>query len=350
MWILLILWTPSFTNSTLEPTNYQTIPSIVPTLEPTTNPSLEPTVEPTTEPTNGYGTSFHFIAAGAYDTTIWDSYSSDDYSLCTDDATDQSAIESPLFSYNITASCCEEDGSGGARPDCTAYPVTYDEAVQICAENGYRLCTLQELLWDQITRDRATGCSFDGSYNWVSDSCTMAPTSNPTQPTSDPTLLPTASPTRNISIECEETVNGSIGDYPDTVYITFINTQIQSVTFTDCDSNFDPKLYLIDSSGDYIQDQSDNNCGGDDCIDWEYCDTEWRETFTMENLAEGMYTLMLRPYNFGGDWSVSIYCRQPSRTCARTTYSMSIHSPIVLNHTLLPHRNHLQYDQQLMVC
>ena len=66
-------------------------------------------------------------------------------------------------------SCCSNDGSTGYRPDCDAYAKTYDEAVTICEDNGYRLCTLQEMLWNKVTD--GSGCEFDWRYNWVSDEC-----------------------------------------------------------------------------------------------------------------------------------------------------------------------------------
>merc|ERR1719385_502107 len=82
-------------------------------------------------------------------------------------------------------------------------------------------------------------------------------------------------------IECEQTLSGTVGHHPDSVSLRFVNDEVQSVTFTDCDSDFDPKLFLRDSNGEYIQDQSTNNCDGDDCYDSNYCSTSWRETFTM---------------------------------------------------------------------
>ena len=107
--------------------------------------------------------------------------------MCTSDYTNQAAVLSPRFQYDITVSCCELDGSGGARPNCTAHPKTYEEAVGICDHYGYRLCTLQEMFYDELTRNQ--GCDYDGSYTWVSDSCdpTMAPT---TIPTNNPTAYP----------------------------------------------------------------------------------------------------------------------------------------------------------------
>ena len=110
-------------------------------------------------------------------------------------------------------------------------------------------------------------------------------------------------------IECGETKTGSVGNSPDSVGYTFENWMVQSVTFTDCGGSFDPKLFLIDSSGNTIQNQSTNNCDGDDCTDPKYpCDDSVRETFTMEDLAVGAYTVQLTPYNGGGDWSLSVYC------------------------------------------
>ena len=87
-----------------------------------------------------------------------------------------------------------------------------------------------------------------------------------------------------------------------------MNDLAQNVTFTDCDSNFDTKLYLLNSEGDYIQNQSTNGCDGDNCYDAAYCTTSQRETFTMNDLDEGSYILKLTPWNYGGDWSVTVHC------------------------------------------
>ena len=94
---------------------------------------------------------------------------------------------------------------------------------------------------------------------------------------------------------------------------TFENDVVQSVTFTDCGGTFDPHLYLIDSSGNKIQDQSTNNCDGDDCYDdgIYQCDISLREVFTMEDLAVGTYTVQLTQHSstgVGGNWSLAIYC------------------------------------------
>ena len=70
----------------------------------------------------------------------------------------------------------------------------------------------------------------------------------------------------NYTITCGQTLRGSVDDNPAAVYFDFVNPFTQNVTFTDCGSNFDPKLYLIDSRGRRIQSQSTNGCSGDDCM------------------------------------------------------------------------------------
>ena len=123
-------------------------------------------------------------------------------------------------------------------------------------------------------------------------------------------------------------MTGSLGSNPDSVSFIFVNDQVQDVTFTDCDSNFDPKLFLIDSAGSYIQDQSTNYCDGDDCYDTAYCDTYGRETFTMEQLAVGTYTILLTPWWSGGDYSLTAYCGETS------TFRMLFSPQIMMCHAM----------------
>merc|ERR1712083_136708 len=47
----------------------------------------------------------------------------------------------------------------------------WEEARDYCEDNGYRLCTLQEMLSDVTQGD---GCYYDLAYNWVSDGCDPA--------------------------------------------------------------------------------------------------------------------------------------------------------------------------------
>merc|ERR1719334_2142353 len=99
---------------------------------------------------------------------------------------------------DIAVSCCY--GSSGYRDGCL-YAASYEEAKSHCEDNGYRLCTMDEMLSGLTAQ---TGCGFDCRYNWVSDSCgtispstepTKEPTTEPSQPTTEPTASPTDEPT-----------------------------------------------------------------------------------------------------------------------------------------------------------
>ena len=150
------------------------MPLIVSFCEFTMNTDLttEPTVDPTTSTPSPTSSSFHYVAPGDYALNEWSNYATDDYKLCTNDLSNQSNVSSTRHDYDISASCCTMDGSTGLRPDCSAHPVTYAAAVQLCNSHGYRLCTLQEMLWDRLTDN--DGCDYDGSYNWVSTECNNA--------------------------------------------------------------------------------------------------------------------------------------------------------------------------------
>jgi len=79
-----------------------------------------------------------------------------------------------IKSVRMGVACCYEDAASGTvkgdRPDCDADPSTFAEAEAVCAENDMRLCTLAELE-SGITED--TGCSYNGYYEWSSDSCDL---------------------------------------------------------------------------------------------------------------------------------------------------------------------------------
>ena len=130
------------------------------------------------------------------------------------------------------------------------------------------------------------------------------------------------------TIQCGQTITGSVGSNPDSVSFIFENDQVQDVTFTDCDSNFDPKLFLMDSAGNYIQDQSTNYCDGDDCYDYSICSVARTETFTMEQLAVGTYTVLLTPWQSGGDYSLTAYCGEAS------TFRMLFSPQIMMCHAM----------------
>ena len=163
------------------------------------------------------------------------------------------------------------------------------------------------------------------------------------------------------SIKCGETWTGYLGGSPDSVSYTFTNDVVQSVSFTDCGTSFDPKLYLMDSTGTKIQDQSTNNCDGDDCTDPNYpCDDPVREAFTMKDLAVGTYTVQLTPWTVGGDWSLAVHCDgalsvgQPTQKPTTTTESGYVlggyvngelcHQLVVLDFSCNPNSPDWQYE------
>jgi len=163
------------------------------------------------------------------------------------------------------------------------------------------------------------------------------------------------------SIKCGETLTGNLGGSPDSVSYTFTNDVVQSVSFTDCGTSFDPKLYLMDSTGTKIQDQSTNNCDGDDCTDPNYpCDDPVREAFTMKDLAVGTYTVQLTPYSNGGDWSLAVHCdgalsvAQPTQKPTTTTEEGHVlggmvngqwcHQLVVLDFSCNPYSPDWQYE------
>ncbi|MEE2961599.1 MAG: DUF1566 domain-containing protein, partial [Myxococcota bacterium] len=118
--------------------------------------------------TNSCAASYHYIAPGRVNQSHWNNKPE---SICTDPTSNQGAESgvgyASAYGTDITVTCCNSSGSSGARPGCER-PKTYAEAVEICENAGYRLCTLDEML-NEVTR--GTGCNFDNSYNWVSDTC-----------------------------------------------------------------------------------------------------------------------------------------------------------------------------------
>lgn len=75
----------------------------------------------------------------------------------------------PGFGTDIAVSCCAEDESVPRMMNGECLQAkTYYEANAICTENGYRLCTLSEML-EGRTKDK--GCGHDHRYNWVQDEC-----------------------------------------------------------------------------------------------------------------------------------------------------------------------------------
>jgi len=185
--------------------------------------------------------------------------------------------------------------------------LTLDAIKDIVADDdhSYPISDCQSAQCAAFTVECAEWDSFSSGTR--SPTVTRRPTPMPTSPTSMPSAEPMA------TISCGQTLTGTVGNSPDSVSHRFVNDAVQSVTFTDCDSSFDPKMFLIDSDGDRIQDRSTNRCDGDDCAAAS-CSTSYRETFTMSDLAAGSYQVLLTPYNAGGAWSITVQCHAPTES------------------------------------
>lgn len=173
---------PPTPSPTLSPTKEPTAPTLTPSAEPTVSPTTgtpttasPTTASPTIEAT-AYDSSYRWVVAGNPYISHWTGYET---SECVSDSSN--SANSGLSAYhgaNISVQCCEMDGSSAVRPDCSAVPATYDDAVQLCSDYGYRLCTKEEAYSASNNADYTTsigyslGCQFSKAYNWVSDECT----------------------------------------------------------------------------------------------------------------------------------------------------------------------------------
>ena len=114
------------------------------------------------------------------------------------------------------------------------------------------------------------------------------------------------------SIQCGEMLSGTVDNVPDAATLNFVNVVNQDVTFTNCDSEFRSLLFLIDSDGAYIQDQSTNSCNGALCWNFDVCSDFYQVTFTMQSLDAGSYKLRIEPRSLGGAWTVRVLCGGPA--------------------------------------
>ena len=174
-----------------------------------------------------------------------------------------------------------------------------------CSERDIANCTAGKWMY------------FDGEWKQDIDAviyfgddveCPSADIGSTTETPQTTEIQPPVPVNESISIQCGETLSGTISNAPNAVILNFVNLQIQTVTFTDCVTEFDPKLFLVNSNGTYIQSHSTNQCDGNDCYDFAFCSIPKRETFTMQSLEAGSYTLKLTPYDSGGKWTVTVAC------------------------------------------
>jgi len=143
-----------------------------------------------------------------------------------------------------------------------------------------------------------------------SDESTSETTTSTSSPFNFPDSYWNTSAWGNISfgdIQCGETMEGTLNSN-DVLFLNFSLSEKQDVLFTNCESDFDTKMYLI-SNGSTITSESTNECDGDDCYHGSYCDTLLRETFLMEDLNEGNYYLEVSAYGGnGGEYEVEVSC------------------------------------------
>merc|ERR550532_4005005 len=86
----------------------------------------------------------------------------------------------------------------GCEGDCSLCKArTYQQAVDLCEDEGYRLCTLEEAKGQgtcSTSQYCNTGCNMNGYRFWTSTAC-VVPTPMPTPvPTPMPTPVPTPVP------------------------------------------------------------------------------------------------------------------------------------------------------------
>ena len=109
--------------------------------------------------------------------------------------------------------------------------------------------------------------------------------------------------------DCGGTYTGHLGS-GESKYWNFTISVPDVVTFSNCYSDHDTTMYLENSAGTNIQMESTNYCWGDECYDPDYCTSLGTETFTMDPLFPGTYTLKLGWYwsSTSGDYEVNVLC------------------------------------------
>eukprot|EP01084_Bolivina_argentea_P109244 195244_1 len=88
------------------------------------------------------------------------------------------------------------------------------------------------------------------------------------------------------TMACDDTKTGQYGFGP--IYYEFILTEQATVNFANCETQFDPNLYVYNSNYEWI---SDTACDGNDCGN---CNTAAREEFDL-TLDPGSYYIQLYP-------------------------------------------------------
>eukprot|EP01083_Nonionella_stella_P287868 979973_1 len=142
---------------------------------------------------------------------------------------------------------------------------------------------------------------------------TLSPTTQTISPiptTPIPITIPGCESIKGI-ISCNESVTGTINTaegrrhcYEFNITDSFTNNNmLKDVTFSDCASLFDTKLFVYDSNGIWI---SEPYCDGDDC---GVCINEAKEEFTVPKMNPNYtYYVIIEPWSVGGQYQIEIEC------------------------------------------
>eukprot|EP00568_Trieres_chinensis_P006613 CAMPEP_0183292170 /NCGR_PEP_ID=MMETSP0160_2-20130417/1326_1 /TAXON_ID=2839 ORGANISM="Odontella Sinensis, Strain Grunow 1884" /NCGR_SAMPLE_ID=MMETSP0160_2 /ASSEMBLY_ACC=CAM_ASM_000250 /LENGTH=1110 /DNA_ID=CAMNT_0025453089 /DNA_START=101 /DNA_END=3433 /DNA_ORIENTATION=+ len=186
--------------------------------DPTQEPTWTPTVSPLTSAPTG---ASYYLACGSP----------------TGDCQGEVATAAPSETHEVRC-CSDTEKTGWIKKDsCDVWgesdlptcvdDANYAEAVQICADNDARLCTVAELL-EGCTK--GSGCMHDHDLIWSSDievptlSPTPIPTTAPTS-TGPPTQIGAVGETGRVSIDSHGKFVHFRYTYLDPVVVAFVNTR-----------------------------------------------------------------------------------------------------------------------------
>jgi len=138
------------------PTSLPTLkPTPLPTPRPTQVPTYLPTAVPTHVPTGSLAPTENLVCSPSTCEELG-------WGVTTTSSTGESTFTAQPY-YGSDLVC------GNTPEPCSdSGPMTYSEADNLCTNLGARLCTLTELLDDEV---RATGCNFDTELIWSDSVC-----------------------------------------------------------------------------------------------------------------------------------------------------------------------------------
>eukprot|EP00929_Paragymnodinium_shiwhaense_P093305 TRINITY_DN5343_c4_g1_i1.p1 TRINITY_DN5343_c4_g1~~TRINITY_DN5343_c4_g1_i1.p1 ORF type:complete len:5356 (-),score=897.12 TRINITY_DN5343_c4_g1_i1:93-15986(-) len=115
---------------------------------------------------------------------------------CLANSVDVAPVRPPPFD-GIGVTCCSLTAPfRGVRPSCDFVNVTWEQAVESCASQQMRICTLQEI---QEGAGWGSGCDFDDRLVWTSDECATTTTTTSTSSSATTTTSTTSTSTTSTS-------------------------------------------------------------------------------------------------------------------------------------------------------